>query len=83
MGAVVAPHAIDRDGDQCGLTRLGLDDLLAAVEAGRADVMAQVRLAAGRLDRERGRAQVIVRAVHAALGRRLLVLLNCHLTTPL
>src|SRR5512145_2702375 len=55
------------------------DDLLAAIKPGRADVVAQVRLAAGRLDRDRGRAQVIVRAAHAAPGRRLLVLVNCHL----
>src|SRR5688572_31443189 len=40
--------------------------------------MAQVRLAAGRLDRDRGRAQVVMRAAHAAPGRRLLVLVNGH-----
>src|SRR5574341_2509768 len=57
----------------------GLDDLLAAVEPGRAHVVAQVRLAARRLDRDRGRAQMIMRAPHAAAGRRLLVLVNCHL----
>ena len=32
MGAVVAAHAIDRDGDQCRLLFAGLEDLLAAVE---------------------------------------------------
>src|SRR5512134_3771600 len=55
------------------------DDPLAAIKPGRADVMAQVRLAAGRLDRDRGRAQMIVRAAHAAPGRRFLVLVNWHL----
>jgi hypothetical protein len=47
------PHAIDRNGDQ-GLLVAVLDDLLAAVKAGRADVVAQVPLTGGRLDRERG-----------------------------
>jgi hypothetical protein len=55
------------------------DDLLAAVIPGRADVMAQVDFACSRLDRERRIRQKIVRAVHAALGRRLLVLLDCHI----
>jgi hypothetical protein len=41
-------------------------------------VVAQVRLARGGLDGGRGLAQVVVRTVHAALGRRLLVLLNGH-----
>ncbi len=57
---------------------LGLDDLLAAVVAARADVVAPVRFAGHRLDGERGRGQRIVGAVHAALRRRLLVLLDCH-----
>src|SRR5436305_11496719 len=58
--------------------RLGLQHLAAAVEAGRADVMPQVRLAGGRLDGDARRGQRIVRAVHAALGGRLLVLLDGH-----
>src|SRR5438552_18907833 len=66
-----------------GLLALGADDLLAAVEARRADVMAQVVLAGGRLDRHRGRAQVVMRAVHAAPRRRFLVLLDCHGKAPL
>src|SRR5437868_12216181 len=40
--------------------------------------MAQVRLAGSGLDRDRRLAQVVVGAMHAALGRRLLVLLDCH-----
>ena len=40
--------------------------------------MAQMRLAADRLHGERRGGQEIVRAMHAALGRRLLVLLNSH-----
>src|SRR5262245_22536343 len=58
---------------------LGLDDLLAAVETGRRDVVAKVRLAGGGLDRGRRLAEVVVRPVHAALRWRLLVLLNGHL----
>src|SRR5258708_12111525 len=58
---------------------LGLDDLLAAVVARRRDVVAQVRLARGGLDGDRGLVEVVVRPVHAALRRRLLVLLNRHL----
>src|SRR5581483_4222310 len=54
------------------------DDLLAAVVAGRADVVAQMHFAAHRLDGKRGLLQVIMRAMHAALGRGLLVLLDCH-----
>src|SRR5258708_25218413 len=57
---------------------LGLDDLLAAVVARRRDVVAQVRLARGGLDGDRGLVEVVVRPVHAALRRRLLVLLNGH-----
>jgi hypothetical protein len=57
---------------------LAFDDLLAAVIPARADVMAQVDFAGGRLDRERRIRQKIVRAMHPALGRGLLVLLDCH-----
>ena len=57
VGAVVAPHAVDGNrhwhrvpsaarAQRRGLLVLGLDDLLAAVVAGRADVVAQVHLAA-------------------------------------
>ena len=62
---------------------LGLDDLLAAVVAARADMVAQMHLAADRLDGERRIGQEVVRAVHAALGSRFLVLLNSHVSvTP-
>src|SRR6185437_9844455 len=60
------------------LVGLGANDLLAAVIAARADVVAQMHLAAHRLDCERRLAKEIVGAVHAALARRFLVLLNCH-----
>src|SRR5205085_189996 len=55
-----------------------LGDFFPAVVAVRADVMAQVRFPRGRLDCERRGGQEIVRAMHAALRRRLLVLLDCH-----
>jgi len=60
------------------LFALGLDDLLAAVKAVGADVMAQVNLAGGGLDSQRGLAQRVVRTVHTALGGGFFVLLNCH-----
>jgi len=73
MGAVVAAHAIDRQRNprrcQRGLLALVRTDLLAAVEAGRADVVAQVRLSRRRLDRDRRRAEMVVRAVHAAVAK--------------
>src|SRR5882672_6834987 len=64
------------------LLALGLEDFLAAVIAGGADVMAQVHLACSRLDREWRVGQKIMGAVHAALGGRFLVLLNCHVEAP-
>src|SRR3954469_15254488 len=57
---------------------LGLEHLAATVEAGRADVVTQVSLAGGRLDRDARHRQRVVRTVHAPLGRGLLVLLNGH-----
>ncbi|CAM2193834.1 protein of unknown function [Paraburkholderia kururiensis] len=60
------------------LVVLRLDDLLAAVITIRADVVTQMHFTRARLDSQRGRLKEIVRAVHAALRRRLLVLLNCH-----
>src|SRR5574337_171938 len=41
-------------------------------------MVAQMHLAGRRLDRRAGRGERVVRAVHAALGRRLLVLLYGH-----
>ena len=58
--------------------RFGLDDFATAVKAGRADVVAQMDFAGGRLHRDTGDDQGIVRAVHAALRGGFLVLLNCH-----
>jgi hypothetical protein len=60
------------------LVVLGLEDFTATVETVRADVVTQVRFTGRRLDREVRGDEEIVRAVHAALGRGLLVLLNCH-----
>jgi hypothetical protein len=57
---------------------LGLEHLAAAIKAVRADVVAQMRFAGGRLDGNAGHTQGIVGTVHAALGRRLLVLLDGH-----
>src|SRR3954469_7223324 len=58
-----------------------LDDLFATVITVRTDVMTQVHLPRGGLHRHRRRRQVIVRAVHAALGGGLLVLLDCHVNS--
>ena len=57
---------------------LGLHDLATTIVAIRAHVVTQVHFAGGRLDSDRGRRQEIVLTMHAALGRRLLVLLNSH-----
>ena len=60
----------------------GLDDLLAAIVTARADVMTLMHFARRRLDRERRVGEEIVSAVHAALRRGFLVLLDCHMGTP-
>jgi hypothetical protein len=60
------------------LVVLGLQDFATTVETVRADVVTQVRLASGRLDRQVRRDEEIVRTVHAALRWGLLILLNCH-----
>src|SRR5258706_10185889 len=70
------------DGPVATLFALGLQDLLAAIVAARADVVTQMYFAGGRLDRERRIAQKIVGAVHTALRGGLLVLLDCHGKTP-
>jgi hypothetical protein len=57
---------------------LGLQNLAATVETVGADVMAQVRFAGRGFNRGGRVDQEIVRAVHATLGRGLLVLLNSH-----
>ena len=56
----------------------GLQYLATTVKTGRADVVTQMRFARGRFDRSTRNIQGIVRAVHAALGGRLFVLLNGH-----
>src|SRR6185437_7890033 len=60
------------------LVGLGPDDLLAAVVAARADVVPPMDFAAHRFDRERRAGEKVVRAVHATLRGRFLVLLDCH-----
>src|SRR6185295_6965151 len=55
-----------------------LDDFLAAIETIRRNPVPRVRLARRRVDRQRRTPEMIVRAVHAALGRGLSALLNCH-----
>jgi hypothetical protein len=60
------------------LVVLGLEDFTATVETVRADVVTQVRFTSGRLDSQVRGDEEIVRTVHAALGRGLLILLNCH-----
>jgi hypothetical protein len=60
------------------ITRRAFDHLLAAIETGRADVMTQVHLAGRRLDSQRQAGQESCAAMHAALGRGFLVLLNSH-----
>jgi len=57
---------------------LALEHLPAPVKTVGADVVAQMHLAGGGLDRHTRNGQGIVRAVHTALGRRLFVLLNGH-----
>uniref|UniRef100_E6PL32 Uncharacterized protein n=1 Tax=mine drainage metagenome TaxID=410659 RepID=E6PL32_9ZZZZ len=61
---------------------LGLDDLAPTVKAVRADVVTQMHFTRGRFDRNRRLLQMLVRAMHAALGRRFLVLLYGHGATP-
>ena len=55
---------------------------LAAPESPLARLLPEVWAQVGGLDRDRGLAQVVVRPVHAALRRRLLVLLDGHFNSP-
>ena len=57
---------------------LGLQYLATTIEACRADVMTKMVFASRRLHSGARNGQVLVGAVHTALGRRLLVLLNGH-----
>jgi hypothetical protein len=61
-----------------GLITLGLDYLLTTVKTGRADVVTQMGLARGWLNRCRRVGQKIMCAMHATLGWGLFILLNCH-----
>mmetsp|Transcript_1251 Transcript_1251/g.3583 ORF Transcript_1251/g.3583 Transcript_1251/m.3583 type:complete len:315 (-) Transcript_1251:86-1030(-) len=61
-----------------GRVGLALQHLAATVETGGADVVTQMHFAGRRLDGRARGDQGIVGTVHAALGRRLLVLLNGH-----
>jgi hypothetical protein len=56
----------------------GLQNLAAPVKTGGADVVTQMNFARGRFNGGTGLHERIVRTVHTALGRRLLVLLNSH-----
>jgi len=62
------------------LFAFGLDDLLAAIVTGWRDMVTQVYLASDRLDSQRRIPQKVMRAMHATLGRGLLILLNSHFT---
>src|SRR4051812_49152459 len=66
------------EGDAWSGFILGLQHLAATIEAGRADVVAQVRFARRRFNCNARHIQCVVRAMHATLGRRLLVLLDSH-----
>jgi hypothetical protein len=57
-------------------------DLPPPVVTGRRNMMPQMRLARRLFHGKRGIGQKIVGAVHPALGRRFLVLLNSHFNTP-
>lgn len=61
---------------------LGLDDLAPAVKTVWADVMTQMHFTRGRFDRNWRLLKMLVRAMHAAFGRRFLVLLDGHGATP-
>jgi len=56
----------------------GLEHLAATVKAGRADMVTQVGLTGGGFHGNTGHHQGIMRTMHTALGRRLLVLLDGH-----
>jgi hypothetical protein len=60
------------------LVVLGLQYFTTTVETVRADVVTQVRLTSRWLDTQLWSNQEIVRTVHTALRRGLLILLNCH-----
>src|SRR5690606_4005876 len=71
-----------RRSDRLYLFALGLDNLATAIEPIRADVVTQMDFTGRRFDCQRRCRQTILGTTHAALGRRLLVLLNGHGNTP-
>jgi hypothetical protein len=60
------------------LVVFGFQDFTTTIEAVRADMVTQVGFTGGWLDTQLWSYQEIVRTVHTALRRGLLVLLNCH-----
>ena len=58
------------------------DDLLATVVTGRADVMTTMHFTGRRFNSGRRIGQKVVSTMIAALGDRLLILLNSHFYTP-
>lgn len=61
---------------------LGLNHLLAAVEAGRADVVTASHFTSRRLDGESRVGKKVMRATIATAGSRFFILLNSHFKTP-
>ena len=64
--------------DERLLVVFGLENLATTVVATRTNVVAQMGFPSRRLNCKRRNAEMIVRAMHATLGRGLLVLLNGH-----
>jgi hypothetical protein len=60
------------------LLSFGLDYFFASIETIGANVMAQMGLPGGRLNRQRGITQKIVRTMHPAFRRGFFILLNSH-----
>jgi hypothetical protein len=60
------------------LVSLGLDNFFAAIVTARADVVTQMRLTSGGLNRQCRGGQKVVCTVHAAFGWGFLILLNSH-----
>jgi hypothetical protein len=73
------PHAASGFSPQWDLGfGFGLQHLATTVEASGANVVAQVDFTGGGFYGDTGHNQSVVRTVHAALGGRFFVLLNCH-----
>ncbi len=65
------------------LLALALQHFLATIKPRGRDMVAQMGLTRGRLDRQRRIGQEVVSAMHATLGRGFFVLLNGHVDTPI